>query len=65
MERCRGLYDAERPRHIGVQDGSTGGIEGGAEVGSALKVSEDADELHEVALCGIGIVGGVEFRSAP
>ena len=40
MERCRGLYDAERPRHIGVQDGSTGGIEGGAEVGSALKVSE-------------------------
>ena len=68
VERCRGLSDAERngdlaPTGLGmntegcvtfcVQDSSNGGVEGGAEVGSALEVSEDADELDEVALCGI------------
>ena len=42
---------------FGVQDGFAGGVEGGAEVGSALEVSEDADELDEVALGGIRIVG--------
>jgi hypothetical protein len=67
VELCRGLSDAERNGlrmdteggvTFGVQDGSAGGIECGAEVGSALEVSEDADELHEVALCGVSIVGG-------
>ena len=73
MERYRGLSDAERNGELapaglgmntegcitfGVQDSSAGGVEGGAEVGSSLEVSEDADELDEVALCGIRIVGG-------
>ena len=73
VERCRGLSDAERNGELahaghgmntegcitfGVQDSSAGGVEGGAEVGSALEVSEDADELDEVALGGIRIVGG-------
>ena len=41
-----------------MQDSSAGGVEGGAKVGSALEVSEDADELDEVALCGIRVVSG-------
>ena len=62
VERCRSLSDAERngelaPAGLGVQDSAAGGVEGGAEVGSALEVNEDADELDEVALCGIRIVG--------
>jgi len=73
VERCRSLADAERDRELaptglgmnaegcvtfGVQDGSAGSVEGGAKVGSALEVSEDADELDEVALCGIRVMGG-------
>jgi hypothetical protein len=41
-----------------MQDSSAGGVEGGAKVGSALEVSEDADELDKVALGGIRVVGG-------
>ena len=41
-----------------MQDGSAGSVEGGSKVGSALEVSEDADELDEVALCGICVMGG-------
>jgi len=41
-----------------VQDSSAGGVEGRAEVGSALEVSEYTDELYEVALCEICIVSG-------
>jgi hypothetical protein len=73
VERCRGLSDAERDGELaptglgintvgcvtfGVQDSSAGGVEGGAKVGSALEVSKDADELDEVALCGIRDMGG-------
>ena len=72
-ERYRGLSDAERNGELapaglgmntegcitfGVQDSSAGGVEGGAKVGSSFEVSEDADELDEVALCGIRVVSG-------
>ena len=67
VERCRGLFDAERNEKLapaglgmdtegGVTFGVQDGIEYGAEVGITLEVSEDADELDEVALCGISIV---------
>ncbi len=73
VERCRSLADAERDRELaptglgmntegcvtfGVQDSSAGSVEGGAKVGSALEVSEDADELDEVSLCGVRVMGG-------
>jgi hypothetical protein len=50
--------NAESCVTFGVQDGSAGSVEGGAKVGSALEVSEDADELDEVALCGIRVMSG-------
>jgi hypothetical protein len=50
--------DTEGSVTFGVHDSSAGGVEGRAEVGSALEVSEDADELYEVALCRIRIVSG-------
>ena len=69
MEWCRSLSDAERNEKLapaglgmdtegGITFGVQDGIEGGAEVEIALEVSEDADELDEVALCGISIVDG-------
>jgi len=41
-----------------VEDGTVGGMEGGAEVRGTFQIGEDADELDEVALCGVGVVGG-------
>ena len=40
-----------------IQDGTFIGKEGRAEVRGALEVSEDTDELDEVALVGISIMG--------
>jgi hypothetical protein len=51
---------------LASQDGYVSGIDAGTEVGGALEVSEDADELDEFNLCGIGVVGGrprVGFQS--
>jgi len=42
----------------GVEDGAVGSMEGGAEVRGTFKVGEDADELDEVALRRVGVVGG-------
>ena len=69
MERCQGLSDAKKNEILapaglgmdtegGVTFGVQDGIEGGAEVVIVFEVSEDADELDEVALCGISIVDG-------
>ncbi len=55
VERCRSLADAEgdrelAPTGLGMNTEGCVTFEGGAKVGSALEVSEDADELDEVAL---------------
>jgi len=42
----------------GVQDGTVGGMEDGAEVRGAFMVGEDADELDQVALRGVGSRSG-------
>ena len=73
VERRRSLSDTERngkmtPAGLGVdgegcvapsvEDGTVSGMEGGAKVWGTFQVGEDADELDEVALRGVGIVGG-------
>ena len=64
MEWCRFFSDTKgygelTPAGLGVdgEDGTFIGEEGRAEVRGALEVSEDTDELDEVALVGISIMG--------